>query len=125
MEAPSASRSLPFSSQARWKNWSRFRPRFRRAASKPDDYFDIPDTYDVAGSIFSDAWAHPTLDWSISNIIAHSSDIGTIEIAQRLGLPRLVQYIHDFGIGEPTDVNFPGESRRSWYQRRRSGRGRP
>ncbi len=79
-------------------------------AVQADDYFDIPDTYDVAGSIFSDAWAHPTLDWSISNIIAHSSDIGTIEIAQRLGLPRLVQYVHDFGIGEPTDVNFPGES---------------
>ena len=79
-------------------------------AVQPDNYFDIPDTYDVAGSIFSDAWPHPTLDWSISNIIAHSSDIGTIEIAQRLGLPRLVQYIHDFGIGEMTDVNFPGES---------------
>ncbi|HTT89322.1 MAG TPA: penicillin-binding protein 2 [Acidimicrobiales bacterium] len=79
-------------------------------AVQPDDYFDIPDTYEVAGSIFSDAWPHPTLDWSISNIIAHSSDIGTIEIAQRLGLPRLVQYIHDFGIGEMTDVNFPGES---------------
>ena len=79
-------------------------------AVQADDYFDIPDTYDVAGSIFSDAWPHPTLDWSISNIIAHSSDIGTIEIAQRLGLPRLVQFIHEFGIGELTDVNFPGES---------------
>ncbi len=76
----------------------------------PDDYFDIPDTYEVAGSIFSDAWPHPTLDWSISNIIAHSSDIGTIEIAQRLGLPRLLQYIHAFGIGETTDIGFPGES---------------
>jgi cell division protein FtsI (penicillin-binding protein 3) len=79
-------------------------------AVQPGDYFSIPDTYDVAGSIFSDAWPHPTLDWSISNIIAHSSDIGTIEIAQRLGLPRLVQFIHSFGIGEPTDVGFPGES---------------
>ena len=79
-------------------------------AVQPDDYFSIPDTYDVAGSIFSDAWPHPTLDWSISNIIAHSSDIGTIEIAQRLGLQRLVGFIHAFGIGEVTDVNFPGES---------------
>jgi cell division protein FtsI (penicillin-binding protein 3) len=79
-------------------------------AVQPDDYFSIPDTYDVAGSIFSDAWAHPTLDWSIPNIIAHSSDIGTIEIAQRLGLQRLVGFIHAFGIGEVTDVNFPGES---------------
>jgi cell division protein FtsI (penicillin-binding protein 3) len=79
-------------------------------AIQPADYFSIPDTYDVAGSIFSDAWAHPTLDWSASDIIAHSSDIGTIEIAQRLGLPRLTQYVHAFGIGETTDVGFPGES---------------
>ena len=79
-------------------------------AIQPDNYFSIPDTYDIAGSIFSDAWPHPTLDWSVSNIIAHSSDIGTIEIAQRLGIQRLVQYVHDFGIGEMTDVDFPGES---------------
>jgi cell division protein FtsI (penicillin-binding protein 3) len=79
-------------------------------AIQPNDYFSIPDTYDVAGSLFSDAWPHPTLDWSVANIIAHSSDIGTIEIAQRLGMPRLVQYIRDFGIGEMTDVQFPGES---------------
>ncbi|HXW81712.1 MAG TPA: penicillin-binding protein 2 [Acidimicrobiales bacterium] len=79
-------------------------------AIQPNDYFNIPDIYDVAGSVFSDAWAHPTLDWSVSNIIAHSSDIGTIEIAQRLGMQRLVQYIHAFGIGEMTDVGFPGES---------------
>lgn len=79
-------------------------------AIQPNDYFSIPDTYDIAGSLFSDAWPHPTLDWSVSNIIAHSSDIGTIEIAQRLGIQRLVQYVHDFGIGEMTDVDFPGES---------------
>ena len=28
-------------------------------AIQPGDYFSIPDTYDVAGSIFSDAWPHP------------------------------------------------------------------
>ena len=79
-------------------------------AVQPNDYFSIPDTYDVAGTMFSDAWVHPTLDWSIPNIIAHSSDIGTIEIAQRMGMPELVKYIHAFGIGQRTDIDFPGES---------------
>jgi len=79
-------------------------------AVQPDNYFLIPDAYDIAGSVFTDAWGHPTLDWSVPNIIAHSSDIGTIEIAQRLGLQRLVQYVHAFGIGERTDIGFPGES---------------
>ena len=75
-------------------------------AIQPNDYFSIPDTYDVAGSIFSDAWAHPTLDWSVSDIIAHSSDIGTIEIAQRLGLPRLCSTFTTSGSGNrPTSVS--------------------
>jgi len=76
----------------------------------PSDTFSIPSSYDVAGTTFNDAWSHPTLDWSVSNILAHSSDIGTIEIAQRLGMNRLVDWIHAFGIGEKTDIDFPGES---------------
>lgn len=77
---------------------------------QPNQYFDVPDPYYVAGTQFTDAWVHPTLYWSIPNIIAHSSDIGTIEIAQRMGMPELLKYIHAFGIGQRTDVDFPGES---------------
>ncbi len=76
----------------------------------PSDTFSIPDYYNVAGTNFYDAWAHPTLHWTVSNILAHSSDIGTIEIAQRIGMGTLVAYLHSFGVGEKTDVNFPGES---------------
>lgn len=79
-------------------------------AITPYTEFQVPNTYDVAGTFISDAWVHPTLDWTASNIIAHSSDIGTVEIAQRMGLPTLLSYIKDFGIGEETDIHFPGES---------------
>ncbi|MGA3221956.1 MAG: penicillin-binding protein 2, partial [Acidimicrobiales bacterium] len=76
----------------------------------PTEYFSVPNTYEVDGSIFSDAWDHPTLEWTPSDILAHSSDIGSIEIAQRLGMTNLLPYIHAFGIGQRTDVDFPGES---------------
>ncbi len=76
----------------------------------PDTVVRIPNVYDVAGDYIHDAWVHPTLAWAPSNIIAHSSDIGTVEIAQRLGLPKLLSYVHDFGIGKVTDIAFPGES---------------
>ena len=76
----------------------------------PTEYFTVPDTYDVAGTPINDAWDHPTLDWTASNILAHSSDIGTVEIAQRLGMPNLLSYINAFGIGERTDIDYPGES---------------
>ena len=79
-------------------------------AVQPNAYFSVPDPYYVAGTQFKDAWVHPTLHWSVANIIAHSSDIGSIEIAQRTGMPELVKYIHAFGIGQRTDIGFPGES---------------
>ncbi len=79
-------------------------------AITPREYFEVPDTYDVAGTPIGDAWGHQTLYWDAPDIFAHSSDIGTVEIAQRLGMPQLLTYIHAFGIGKKTDVNFPGES---------------
>ena len=79
-------------------------------AITPYTQFEVPNTYDVGGTYISDAWVHPTLDWTASNIIAHSSDIGTVEIAQHMGLPTLFKYIKKYGIGEETDINFPGES---------------
>ena len=79
-------------------------------AIAPTEYFSVPNTYELDGSTFSDAWDHPTLEWTASDILAHSSDIGSIEIAQQLGMNRLLPYINSFGIGEKTDINFPGES---------------
>ena len=76
----------------------------------PGEVFKVPGSYDVAGTAIQDAWWHPDLYWTASNILAHSSDIGTVEIAQKMGMPTLLSYIHDFGIGDATDIGFPGES---------------
>jgi cell division protein FtsI (penicillin-binding protein 3) len=76
----------------------------------PTDEFVIPNTYDVAGTTFHDAETHPTENWNVTEILANSSNIGTIQIGQRLGKDRLVKVLHDYGLGEKTDINFPGES---------------
>ena len=94
-------------------------------AIQPNDYFSIPDTYDIAGSIFSDAWAHPTLDWSVSNIIAHSSDIGTIEIAQRLGHPALGAIYSRLRASGRRPTSISPASPPALCRRPRSGRGQP
>jgi cell division protein FtsI (penicillin-binding protein 3) len=76
----------------------------------PTTVIRIPNTYDVAGTYIQDAWVHPTLYWTPANIIAHSSDIGTVEIAQRMGLRSVLEWAKRFGEGEVTDIGFPGES---------------
>lgn len=76
----------------------------------PSDVFAIPNTFSVAGTTFKDAENHPTEHWTVTDILANSSNIGTIQIAQKLGKANLLHYIHSYGLGSVTDVKFPGES---------------
>ena len=48
---------------------------------------------------------------SVSDILAQSSDVGSIKIALRLGAPKFYDYIRVFGFGQLTGVDLPAESR--------------
>jgi cell division protein FtsI (penicillin-binding protein 3) len=48
---------------------------------------------------------------SVKQVLENSSDVGAIKIALRLGAPRFYDTIRAFGIGEPTDIELPGENR--------------
>ena len=76
----------------------------------PDDTFVIPNTLLVSGSIFHDAETHPTYVLSTTGVLAQSSNIGAIQIAQRMGPYRLYHYERAFGLTQATDIGFPGES---------------
>jgi cell division protein FtsI (penicillin-binding protein 3) len=77
---------------------------------QPGDIFTIPNSYRVSDGVFRDAESHPTEHWTVTDILANSSNIGTIQIAQRLGKTNLLHYINSFGLESVTDVDFPGES---------------
>ncbi|HEU5263748.1 MAG TPA: penicillin-binding transpeptidase domain-containing protein, partial [Gaiellaceae bacterium] len=57
-----------------------------------------------------EAHSRGTQRMSVRQIVEFSSNIGTITIAQRLGEGRLASWIDRFGFGEPTGIDFPGES---------------
>jgi cell division protein FtsI (penicillin-binding protein 3) len=76
----------------------------------PSNVLTIPDSYPVAGTIFHDAENHVTEHWTVTDILANSSNIGTIQIAQHLGKNNLLKYVHAYGLGSATDIGFPGES---------------
>jgi cell division protein FtsI (penicillin-binding protein 3) len=48
--------------------------------------------------------------WTTADIVAHSSNVGTIQIAQRVGKAKIDRYLREFGLTERTDLRFPGES---------------
>jgi cell division protein FtsI (penicillin-binding protein 3) len=76
---------------------------------KPTDVVDCQEgSIDIAGHKIHD-W-HPFGDLSVADILANSSDVGTIKIGLRLGAPKLYQYMQSYGFGQPTGVDLPGES---------------
>lgn len=48
---------------------------------------------------------------SVADIIAHSSNIGVVQIGRRLGGRRYYEYLQRFGFGDRTGVSLPAESR--------------
>jgi len=77
---------------------------------RPDEVFTVPATFPVAGKRFKDSTPHPTKPMTFAQIIEESSNVGTIQVALRLGKERLYKAVRAFGYGERTGLAFPGES---------------
>jgi len=54
---------------------------------------------------------HPLDKATFVDVIVHSSNIGTIEVAGRLGPERFDKYVRLMGFGQHTGTGFPGEPR--------------
>lgn len=78
---------------------------------EPDTTLSVPDRLRVADHVFSDHAPHPLKQWTVTDIMATSSNIGTIMIGQQVGKNRLDAYLRKFGFGTKTGLGFPGEPR--------------
>ncbi|MGA7920478.1 MAG: penicillin-binding protein [Candidatus Acidiferrales bacterium] len=63
----------------------------------------------VAGRLIHDHLPFGIL--SVRDVLAKSSDVGTIKIALRLGAPKFYDTMRDFQIGQLTGIELPGENR--------------
>src|SRR5574341_853025 len=61
----------------------------------------------VADRVIRDAHKNGVL--TFTDVIAESSNVGTIKVSQRLGRERFFKYITAFGFGRKTGVDLPGE----------------
>jgi cell division protein FtsI (penicillin-binding protein 3) len=76
----------------------------------PSTRFTLPYQLHVADRVIHDAEKRGTVNYSVAQIMAHSSNIGAITLAQMLGRTRISSWISRFGFGRTTGVDFPGES---------------
>jgi cell division protein FtsI (penicillin-binding protein 3) len=76
----------------------------------PSTRFTLPYSLKVADRVIHDAEERSTVNYSVAQILAHSSNIGAIELAEMLGRTRLSSWIKRFGFGRVTGIDYPGES---------------
>jgi cell division protein FtsI (penicillin-binding protein 3) len=78
--------------------------------AKPDDVLAVPGSIKVADRTISDAWSHGLDHYTLTGVLAKSSNVGTIMTAQKVGAQRFADMLAKFGLGTKTGVGLPGES---------------
>lgn len=69
--------------------------------------FDVINTY--GGEYMNIKDSHKFTSLTFQEVIEQSSNIGTIQVANRLGKERFYKYARDFGYGITTGIDLPGE----------------
>jgi len=86
----------------------------------PNDSFNCENgSYAIGGRVIHDTHKYGNL--RVSEILKYSSNIGSAKIGSRLGAERLLASLKNYGFGEKTGVDLPGEvsgylrDRSRWY----------
>jgi cell division protein FtsI (penicillin-binding protein 3) len=79
---------------------------------RPSTEVTVPPVLPLCPGVhpFHDSHTHGTERLTFADVVAQSSNIGTIRVATRLGAQRLAQAELNFGYGRRTGVELPGET---------------
>jgi cell division protein FtsI (penicillin-binding protein 3) len=80
--------------------------------AKPDDMVDCQGgAITIAGRVIHDDKGDHYGVIPVHEALEHSSDVGAIKMALKVGQDRFYNYIRDFGFGQRTGMELPGETR--------------
>lgn len=71
---------------------------------------DTPRAITVHNKRFGEIYRRDDKEFTLTEILASSSNVGAIMVAQDLGADKLDAYLRKFGFGESTGSGFPGEA---------------
>jgi cell division protein FtsI (penicillin-binding protein 3) len=76
----------------------------------PHSAFTLATSIRVADRVIHEHEPRPTVRMTVADIVAQSSNVGAITLAQQLGSERLASWVDRFGFGSRTGLDFPGET---------------
>jgi cell division protein FtsI (penicillin-binding protein 3) len=77
----------------------------------PATAFNLRPSIRVADRVIHEAHRKTTEQLTVAGILAQSSNVGTVTLAELLGRDRLTSWLKRFGFGRRTGIDFPGESK--------------
>ncbi|SFN83055.1 cell division protein FtsI (penicillin-binding protein 3) [Pseudonocardia ammonioxydans] len=78
--------------------------------AKPEDVLEVPGQIKFADRTIRDAWAHGLDRYTLTGVLAKSSNVGTLMTAQKVGPDAFSEMLGRMGIGMKTGIGLPGES---------------
>jgi len=78
--------------------------------AEPDTVLSVPGHIQAGDKVVTDAHDHAAINWTVTGILAHSSNVGAIMLAREVGDTTLERYLRAFGVGSRTGIELPGES---------------
>ncbi|THV38478.1 peptidoglycan D,D-transpeptidase FtsI family protein [Glycomyces buryatensis] len=77
---------------------------------EPDGTMPMGQTITKGDTTYEDTYPHGDATLSLAGIIAQSSNVGTIKLADCLGAEKVYEYQQAFGLGEATGIGVSGEA---------------
>ena len=77
---------------------------------KPQDELSLPPQIRVADRVIGEAHDRGGITLSVADIVAQSSNVGSVMIGLKLGATRFDRWVHRFGFGKTTGIDLPGEA---------------
>ena len=78
--------------------------------AKPDTVLSVNGHIQAGDKVVTDAHDHEPKNWTVTGILAKSSNVGAIMLAREVGDQKLEHYLRAFGLGKKTGIELPGES---------------
>ena len=75
----------------------------------PTSEFTLVPSIQVADRVIEESHPRGTENMTVSQILAHSSNVGSVTIGLEVGAEKFDRWIRRFGFGRPTGVRFPAE----------------
>lgn len=77
----------------------------------PSTVFGLPPTLQVEDRVIKESHDRGAVSMTVSEILAQSSNVGTVKIGMGMGDKLFDQWVHKFGFGSPTGIDLRGEER--------------